>query len=122
MAESKMYMTSPPKMKEVLDVDVTMSPGIVFQFTVDYSAGDSIQEEDDKIVIVRHPKSLIKGFTAESGTAESEDVVIYRTHILMLQKRKRQVRELTAEEQDDLNRSVRAEQVIKTVSGDTQLH
>lgn len=90
-------------MREVHDFDITFASGFMVPISLDYASGESIDIQDEKIVIHRVARSIL---AHENHDPVRETVTIYRSHILMIQERTRQVRELSAEEEATLKQSI----------------
>lgn len=96
-----MFITeSEPKVKTVDDLDFTFSNGLVMPITLDESAGDTVDWDTHKDAIIIHlsAKPSMDGETK----LPAEDITVFRTNILLIQHRVREITELTTSQKQEM--------------------
>ena len=86
-----------PKPRKVKDFDFIFVSGQVMPVTIDEASGDTIEFVDGGVMIslVEKPSSV-----DPSKILPAEDITIFSSHLISIQKREREVATLTKEQQD----------------------
>jgi hypothetical protein len=93
---SDMKILTGPDTRIVLDYDFTFVHGMSLPVTVDPEVGDTIQFNPDTIIVNLVAKPGVAGATDK---LPPELVTISRQYLAVMQERKREVRNITPEEQ-----------------------
>lgn len=86
-----------PKIKIVDDIDFVLAGGVIFSYTVDKEAGDTVETDKDTITIHRAEALSVDGLTK----VPAEDIVIFKQHLLYTTHRLREVTELTIAQKEE---------------------
>lgn len=107
---AEMLVQSPEVKKVLFDYDFTFDTGMVLPLSLDPTIGDTIVLGDHVIQVHIEPRpSLSNPDTILPG----EDFTIFTSHVLAIQKRKREVTELSPEEKIGWGKMM--EELSKTV-------
>ncbi len=101
-----MLINSQPKIRTMDEYDFFFSSGAMFQVSIDKVAGDTIEISEDVVSIVLVPKPSI---IDPSVVSLKEERVIFKSHLIALQHRIREVQELTPAQQEEWQRTVKAQ-------------
>jgi hypothetical protein len=91
-----MRVEAPEVKKIVDDYDLVFSSGMMLPVTLDKSAGDTIEFDKDVITFRLTAKPSIND---PDITLPAEDITVFTKHLVTVQHRTREVRELTPEQQ-----------------------
>jgi hypothetical protein len=88
-------IVQPTPIKKVYEYDFVLTTGLVMPVTIDHDAGDTIQFGDKQVVIHQSPKAHLFDPTASTG---AEDITIFVQHLASVQRREREIVEMTPEQ------------------------
>lgn len=86
--------TNPPKI--INEYDISILSGMIMPVTIDEKAGDTFEELTDRLKIYLAPKP---NFHDSTKFIPAENIEIYKTHIVSVNHRTREVPQLTPEQQ-----------------------
>lgn len=92
---SEMIIQSPEIKKILFDYDITFTTGMIMPLTLDPTLGDTIDLSPTVIQVHLEPKPSLSDPTV---TLPAEDITIFTNHILSIQKRKREITDLSPDE------------------------
>lgn len=99
----EMLVTSPTlPPRRVHDYDFMLSNGAVQTVTVDEKAGDTVDINEFSVRIIISPKSSFD----RTKTIPGEEIVMFSRHIVSIQKREREITELTPEQQYEWSKTI----------------
>lgn len=90
-----MKISHPENLRTVDDYDITFTSGQIMTFTVDKVMGDVIRFEPEGVVIELKAKPSAADPTS---LLPAEEITLYLRHIICVQHRSREVRDLTPDE------------------------
>lgn len=90
-----MLIDSPEIKKTVIDYDIVLDFGVTVPITIDPSKGDTI-ELGDKIISIHMPSKASDNNPEHQLPAE--DMTIFVSHVVSIQRREREVVELSPEQ------------------------
>lgn len=105
-----MYITTPEVKKLVDDYDLIFSSGMMLPVTLDREAGDTVEFEKESITFRLTSKPSLND---PDINMPAEDITIFTKHLVSVQHRVREVRELTPEQQFEWKRTL--QEIGKTV-------
>ena len=95
-----MLIVSPdPKKKKVVDYDFTFAGGTTLPISVDAEAGDVVSFDHNPLAIVI-TLSAKPSLTNPAITLPEEEITIFQSQLLAIQKRTRLVEEMTVEQKE----------------------
>ena len=105
-----MEIKEPEIKKTLVELDFVFSSGHIMPITLDASKGDTYDESDEVITIDLTSKPSAND---PSMTLPAEQVTIYKKHLISIQKRKKEVLELTAKQKFEWSKTFK--EMTKTV-------
>lgn len=100
---SKMPIESKDTSRIVTDYEFVMVSGVNFPINIDLKAGDKIAWEPEQILITLSAKP---GIVDSSKVLPRENITLYRKHIAVIHTRERIIRDVTAKEKIDLDKTI----------------
>lgn len=108
-----MYITSPdPQTKIIVDYDFTFQGGIIQSYSIDKAAGDTIDLET-------YPHAIVIDLAEKPSLTDPtlfhayEQVTLFTSRLLSINKRIREVEQLTQEQKDQFRLTV--QEISKTI-------
>lgn len=91
-----MLIYDPDLKKTVHEYDVTFENGMTIPVIVDVDAGDTYRETNDHLLVFLAPKP---SKTDKTKILPAENIKIFKSKILVIQDRDREINQLTPEQQ-----------------------
>lgn len=93
-----MLINSPEVKRTVDDYDFCLTGGMVMPVTIDEAIGDTVSFTPDGVVI---HLAIKPSYNDPTKTLPAEDITIFTKHLLFVQHRRREITQLTPEQQHE---------------------
>lgn len=98
-----MIINTPLETKVVDEYDIATGGGLVMPVTIDPKAGDTFEESDSKFTIHIAPRQSMND---PMKSLPAENITIYKSHVISINHRTREVPPLTPEQQFEWNKTL----------------
>jgi hypothetical protein len=94
-----MIINNVAEIKIVEEYDILLSNGILVPLTIDKQAGDTVEYEHDPVAVKFNIAAKQSESNPDVKTPE-EEITIFMAHVLTINKRKREVTQLSPEQKE----------------------